>query len=622
MNRTPRTAPQRIATNGLALAALFATALPAQQPAALRHPAFVEVVGPDGTAVAGAEVRAFHRGGDAWPGDTDDRVTALADRRGIALLRLLPGEYSVHAVLAPGFERAAVSEMRDGLRQGARCTLQLGPALLPQQVVLDGLSSWMGRGPLRVRVAAAATQIEWRDLLVDMAPPMPTIGMLAVFDRDGRALWGAHLDRTHAGEPSARLPVFRLAGAPYAFAVRVVTPGGRPVAGAEVARCFPEDFTGRARAPMGTPRSPELVRSVLGVTDAEGVLHTQVAYEHGADGDGTVAIEARAAGFGAGRASATPRLDARDRATFDPGDLVLEVALTKPLPLHLEPPTACELTLFGVVPGASWAVLRDEGVERVQVSADGIAALPWPHWHHWRQPFDRPREEPPSGPLRLARIEVKELATAWAIVEPGEDRAVVDVARTTTKITVVDENGSAAAGLHLALWPSHPDAAGVVLEAPIAVDHRGRASVRIGRGRWLLVAFDATRFAYHVLEGAARPEQVELRLQVAETATLCLLDADDKPCPGEWLRLVPSATRPGDGGEWFEPLMLDLQRGMWRSWQGLHRTDGEGCVRVPLAGFPGLKTALHVTQTKSGAVASVPWRGTLEAGKIVAIERR
>jgi hypothetical protein len=159
----------------------------------------------------------------------------------------------------------------------------------------------------------------------------------------------------------------------------------------------------------------------------------------------------------------------------------------------------------------------------------------------------------------------------------------------------------------------------VVLEAPIAVDHRGRASVRIGRGRWLLVAFDATRFAYHVFDGAARPERLELRLQVAESASLFLVDAGDRPCPGEWLRLVPSATRSGGGGDWPEPLLLDLQRGMWRSWQGLHRTDADGCVRVPVAGFAGLKAALQVTQISSGAVQSVPRRGTLEAGRTMSV---
>jgi hypothetical protein len=606
----------------LAVLALFATALPAQQPAALRHPAFVEVVGPDGTAVAGAEVRAFHRGGDAWPGDTDDRVTALADRRGIALLRLLPGEYSVHAVLAPGFERAAVSEMRDGLRQGARCTLQLGPARPPERVLLDGLSPWMDRGPLRVRVAAAATQIEWRDLLVDTVPPMPPIGMLAVFDRDGRALWGTRLEpRPDRGEDE-RMAVSRLVGAPYAFTVRVVGPGGQPVPGAVVTRCFPADFDGTPRAAMGAPRSPEQVRSVLGVTDAQGMLQTQVAYDHTGAGDRIVVVEARAEGFGTGCAPATPRLASRDRATFEPGDLVLEVPLTKPLPLHLEPPTACELTLFGVVPGSPFSAQRDEGVERMRVADDGVAALPWPNWNLWRLKADRPRDEAPSGPLRLARIDVADQATAWAIVEPGEARAVVDVARTTTKLNVVDENGSAAAGLHVGLWLSHPDASGVVLEAPIAVDHRGRASVRIGRGRWLLVAFDATRFAYHVFDGAARPEQLELRLQVAETASLFLVDAGDRPCPGEWLRLVPSATRPGDGGEWFDPLLLDLQRGMWRSWQGLHRTDDEGCVRVPVAGFPGLEAAMLVTLIRTGAVQSVPRRGTLAAGRTMTLVRR
>lgn len=603
----------------LAVLALLVGALPAQQPTALRHPAFVEVVGPDGKAVAGAEVRAFHRGGYAWPGDVDDRVTALADRRGIALLRLLPGDYSVHAVLTPGFERAAVSEMRDGLRQGARCTLQLGPALPPQQVLLDGLSSWMDRGPLRVRVAAAATQIEWRDLLVDMAPPMPPIGMLAVFDRDGRALWGTRLEGDGDSVANARPTVSRLVGAPYAFTVRVVGPGAKPVAGAVVTRCFPADFEGTARAALGAPRSPELVRSLLGVTDAQGMLQTQVAYDHTGAGDRIVVVEARAEGFGAGRAPAAPRLASRDRATFEPGDLVLEVPLTKPLPLHLEPPTACELTLFGGVPGSPFSAQRDEGVERMRVAADGVAALPWPNWNLWRLKVDRLRDEAPSGPLRLARIDVAEQATAWAIVEPGEDRAVVDVARTSTSIAVVDENGGAAAGLHVALWPSHPEASGVVIEAPIAVDHRGRASVRIGRGRWLLVAFDATRFAYHVFDGASRPEQLELRLQVAESASLFLVDAGDQPCPGEWLRLVPSATRPGNGKEWFEPLLFDLQRGMWRSWQGLHRTDADGCVRVPVAGFAGLKAVLQVTQISSGAVQSVPRRGTLEAGRNLSV---
>jgi hypothetical protein len=413
--------------------------------------------------------------------------------------------------------------------------------------------------------------------------------------------------------------VSRLVGAPYAFTVRVVGLAGKPVAGAVVSRCFPADFDGTARAALGAPRSPELVRSLLGVTDAQGMLQTQVAYDHTGAGDRIVVVEARAEGFGAGRAPATPRLAARDRATFEPGDLVLEVPLTKPLPLHLEPPTAGELTLFGVVPGSPFSAQRDEGVERMRVAADGVAALPWPNWNLWHQKVDRTRDEAPSGPLRLARIDVAEHATAWAIVEPGEERAVVDVARTTTRIAVVDENGGAAAGLHVALWPMHPEASGVVLEAPIAVDHRGRASVRIGRGRWLLVAFDATRFAYHVFDGAARPERLELRLQVAESASLFLVDAGDRPCPGEWLRLVPSATRSGGGGDWPEPLLLDLQRGMWRSWQGLHRTDADGCVRVPVAGFAGLKAALQVTQISSGAVQSVPRRGTLEAGRTMSV---
>jgi len=473
-----------------------------------------------------------------------------------------------------------------------------------------------------VRVAAAATQIEWRDLEVDTAPPMPPIGMLAVFDRDGRALWGTRIEPRFDDGANERPKVFRLVGAPHAFTVRVVGPEGRPVAGAVVARCFPADFTGKAGEAMGAPRSPELLRSVLGVTDAEGLLQTQVAYDHAPRGDGIVVVEARAAGLGPGRASATPRLASRDRATFEPGDLVLEVALKKPLPLQLEPPTAGELTLFGVVPGSTFSAQRDEGVERMRVAADGVAVLPWSNWNLWRPNVERPREEPPSGPLRLARIGVAEQATAWAIVEPGEERAVVDVASTTTRITVVDENGGAPAGMHVALWPSHPDASGLVLEAPIAVDHRGRASVRIGRGRWLLVAFDATRFAYHVFDGAARPEQLELRLQVAETASLFLVDGGDQPCPGEWLRLVPSATRPQDGGEWFEPLLLELQRGMWRSWQGLHRTDGEGCVRVPVAGFAGLTAALHVTQISTGAVQTVPRRGTLEAGRTLSVVRR
>lgn len=621
MNTNPLAVLQRVAsrlaTNGLAIAALFASVLAAQQPAALRHPAFVEVVGADGKAVAGAEVRAFHRGGEAWPGDTDDRVTALADRRGIALLRLLPGEYSVHAMLAPGFERAAVSDVQDGLRQGVRCTLQLGPALLPQKVVLDGLGGWLDRGPLRVRVAAAATQFEWRDLLVDTAPPMPPIGMLAVFDRDGRALWGTRIQ--NGEEPSSRPDVARLVGAPHAFAVRVVGPGRAPVAGAVVSRCFPADFAPKAAEVIGATRSAELLRSVLGATDAEGFLHTQIAYDHRAGGDGGVVVEARAEGLGAGRASVTLSVATRDRATFEPGDLVLEVALTKALPLHVEPPTAGELTLFGVVPGAPWAAQRAEGVERLRVGADGIGAMPWPHWNAWRQELDRPSTEAPSGPLRLARLDVPERATAWSIVEPGDGRAVVAVATTTTRIAVLDENGGATAGLHVALWPAHPDASGVVLEAPIAVDHRGRASVRIGRGRWLLVAFDDRRFAYHKFDGAVRPEELQLSLQVAASASLCLLDAGGEPCAGELMRLRPTISGAEDG-EWYEPLLLDLQRGMWRTWQGLHRTDDEGCVRVPVADFPGTQAAVHIVEVGSGGGVRSRIR-KLQPGGTVTVQR-
>lgn len=622
MNTASVTAPvrmaSRLAANGLALAVLFASALPAQQPAALRHPAFVEVVGPDGTAVAGAEVRAFHRGGAAWPGDADDRVTALADRRGIALLRLLPGEYSVHAMVAPGFERAAVSEMHDGLRQGARCTLQLGPALPPQQVLLDGLSTWMDRGPLRVRVAAAATQFEWRDLLVDTAPPMPPIGMLAVFDRDGRALWGARIENGEV--TSQRADVARLVGAPHAFAVRVVGPGRAPVAGAVVTRCFSADFAPRATEAIGLPRSAELLRSVLGATDAEGFLHTQVAYDHGSGGDGGVVVEARAEGLGAGRASVTLGVATRDRAAFEPGDLVLEVAMTKPLPLHVEPPMAGELTLFGVVPGAPWAAQRAEGVERLRIGADGIASMPWPHWNAWRHKTDRPSTEAPSGPLRLARFDVPEQATAWSIVEPGDERAVVAVAATTTRIAVLDENGGAAAGLHVALWPAHPDAFGVVLEAPIAVDHRGRASVRIGRGRWLLVAFDDRRFAYHVFDGAVRPETLQLCLQVAASTRLRLVDANGEPCAGELLRLR-STISGSERCEWYEPLLLDLQRGMWRTWQGLHRTDAEGCVQVPVADFPGTRSEVYVGEVGAGRGLRRSIR-RLEPGGTVTVQRR
>lgn len=570
-------------------ASLLASLLPAQRPADGRIPAFVEVVNADGAPSVGAEVCACHRSRDAWHGDADDEVQAIADHRGIAVLRLLPGDYSFHAVAAAAGGTAAVSVVEEHLRGGGRRTLRLGPPRARQQVVVDGLAAWSKLGPLRVLVAAHAHNVQWREVPQEVAPSMPGIDLVMVVDRTGAPLWGTNCSSrsplTVDGNTSSEAPPPIRLGipVPQPLTVRAVQ-DGKPVAGVEIVRSFPIASSNRWSDQMRLLPTPA-PRAVLGRTDERGELQLLVAWQNAfaaiKSSSGYLDLQLDAIGadglWGFSGINQLGQVISGESAIPVPADHVLPFAMTAPTTLLVVPPVTAEVTLFGKCANAAWKSLRDEGPMRLRVGDDGVASMPWPR---------------SDTPMRVARIEVEGKAPAWAIVEPSEDRHLVDVAATTTTIEVRDAAGMPATNTRLVLWPHHPLRAGVQIEVPLLVDAVGRAKVRIGRGRWVLAAIDGQKHALHFFEDGERPANVALQLAPAIPGTLEFRDAKGQPCAGRSVYLAALSYR--TSAHWRTAFLGDLQQ----EWLGgavqRFECDEKGCLRLPMLEAPGLSAVVLV----------------------------
>ncbi len=573
----------------LLTASLLATMLGAQRPPDGRVPAFVEVVGADGAPVAGAEVHACHRSRDAWRGDADDEVQATADHRGVAVLRLLPGDYSFHAVAVASPTMAAVSAVEERLRGGGRRTLRLEAPRARQPVQVDGFAAWSKLGPLRILVAAEAHHVRWREVHDGVAPWMPAVERVLVVDRAGSPLWGARcpmaplLAKEGAPSSSALPPIRMGMPVPQPLSVRAVQ-DGKPVAGVEVVRSFPI-ASGRTSLDCARLLPTPAPRAVLGRTDERGELQLLVAWQNAfaaiKSSTGYLDLQLDAIGpdglWGFSGINYLGQVMSGEAALPVPEDHVLPFAMTKPTTLLVDPPVAAEVTLFGKFGGVGWQHVRDEGPLRLQVGGDGVAKMPWPR---------------SDTPMRIARIDVDGEAPAWAIVEPSGERHLVDVAATTTTVEVRDATGMPATNTRLVLWPHHPLRPGVQIEVPLLVDSLGRAKVRIGRGRWVLAAIDGPKHALHFFEDGERPANVVLQLAPAIPGTLQFRDAKGQPCAGRSVYLAALSYR--TSAHWRTAFLGDLQQ----EWLGgavqRFECDQKGCVRLPMLEAPGLSAVVLV----------------------------
>lgn len=418
---------------------------------------------------------------------------------------------------------------------------------------------------------------------------MPAIDQVMVVDRTGAPLWGTCCSRVslltqESAPPSLALPPIRTGiPVPQPLSVRAVQ-DGKPVAGVEVVRSF-RIASSRSSLDCARLLPTPAPRAAMGRTDERGELQLLVAWQNAfaavKSSTGYLDLQLDAIGadgvWGFSGINHMGQVISGEAAIPVPDDHVLPFAMAKPTTLLVVPPVAAEVTLFGKFGGAGWQHVRDEGPLRLRVGADGIAKMPWPR---------------SDTPMRIARIDVDGEAPAWAIVEPSAERHLIDVAATTTTITLHDAAGMPATNARLMLWPHHPLRPGVQIEVPLLVDALGRAKVRIGRGRWVAAAIEGSSSAVHFFEDGERPDDLTLRLAPASPGTLQFVDGQGRPCAGRTVHLaVVSYCTSLD---WRTRFLGDLQQ-EWLGYPGrLFACDREGRVLLPLLEAPGLSAAILV----------------------------
>ncbi|HEX6811982.1 MAG TPA: hypothetical protein VF384_10205 [Planctomycetota bacterium] len=474
-----------------------------------------------GAAVAGAAVTVIEDDPDLAGVDAIDALEATTDARGRFKVDALCGvRYCAVAVGPEANGSAFVARPVYGLACGRAAELTLTIAGRTRDVAMPGLAAWGPRDGLRARFAVPDgsghfVPLQLRDGPAIAVTALAAIGNPQLCDRDGAFLAPMFVPLA-VGQTATVSP-------PNTIDVVVVDAEGKPVAGAcvraqrehtveagawvpvrHVARDGPAITTGangRAAVPRAGWRSP-----------GEGGQTSLTVIATGADGrhgtSGWTCEEAFADG----------------RVLEEHPDGVVRVTLANAVARKAAGAGVVGRTMRAFVTGlarqqregavASYWVRR---VHDAAIGADGTFALPVVP----EQTGTTTVVTPPIGGRRVL----------WL---PGRNGALPELDLATCEplsLRIVDGSGGPAIGANVLFVPADCDAIDLEHAPSLVPDPAGRVDVLLQRGRWTLLAADATHWgSLDLTEGANAP--ATLVLEPKPSARVRVVDAAGKPVAG------------------------------------------------------------------------------------------
>ncbi|MCA8950961.1 MAG: hypothetical protein KDE27_15765 [Planctomycetes bacterium] len=428
-----------------------------------------------------------------------DRVVVVTDDKGRFRTDLRERhEYACWVVGSPSASGAcAVSTVLD-VRPGRGFEVELANERSPATLRVTGDAAWGAFGPLAFEVAIAAPHLHRAPLaLVDGVATLPVLPwdshwLLFARDRDGALLYSETLE-PHAGAAEFVMPP------PRTLAVRVADPQSVPIVGAEV---FAEvDGAWRAHQERSLTGLRELAEwRRVGVT--------------GQDGEARVTLASRAAAPGIGDEPLLwARMPGRAGAVGGwAGRFVVDGS--EHAPLHRRDPLP-----FTLAPAAAFAgdILDDAGrpLARAQLALSAMLTIQLAGSQLSRPVTFRTVSDAEGHfefvglpPLLSAPTLLIDHPQMPILTEPALDVPLALDLRSIRRceFAAIDAAGGPARAAEVLILPLPTE--GFRIGPPdtrLRLDNRGRATLRIARGRWFVFVTDGIGFAHTELDSDAMP---------------------------------------------------------------------------------------------------------------------
>lgn len=531
---------------------LLACCLPALALGQQRSPFFATVVGPDGEAIAGAEVTCVFTPNLFADGEVDI-VSAVSDDRGRARCNLVVGRsYQVWAV-GPGDSNGSrlVSESVPLAAAGRVMELSAFERIAERRVTMHGAQPWRDVGGLGLRWYPDATQ----DLHVDLPwplgdtltlPPSPwSIGSLGIHDAAGAEMVTVRID------PGSIAADF---APPMEVRAIVVNDRREPMGDVLIERCTGMTMTWGLFANM----QPVERYAIVGRTAADGIANLHLPTP---SGPGGWVLQA-----GRGDTSWC------HQAVMGPGSVRFSVHLVEPIPLQVKGIDGqINVTATGgfSVARGKWTYLW---ARRLRVESDTRGG--------WL--IHRP------GESFIPRVAVADKVPGALVWDWGAEQnpSVIDAGKLNeVNVQVVDAAGGPVAA---ALGVMH-GAGSVPLrwQSLLATDVAGRAKLWLPEVAQFVYVTTGSEHAFQMVEGTGSRD-LQLRLSTLPSMRVHVTDGG-KPVSAARAEVV-SIEAVGSGMPKSVAMFLSF------NYAKLTHSDKEGWLEVRSFFVPGMRQTLKVVR--------------------------
>jgi hypothetical protein len=560
------------------LAAWLATGLVAQAHPERRQPLPGQVVDAAGGAVAGATVTLVEDDCDLVGLDPVDVLTVTTDSRGRFVARAQVGvRYSAFAVGAEVDGRAMVAKPVHDLWCGRTAELRLDVKGQRRRYAVPELTAWRAGGEVRLRLMFAGCAGHTIDLPIDgdghiELPPVAVVGDAELVDAAGGFL------STVAVLPDEPEPLWL--PPPVSVLVHVVDANGKGIAGAQVAMRHERGRDDRYFA-IGTEECRDAITATTGADGRARVRFGRYADPFDQVPESLIVV-ANKNGFAESASGWICKFPFVDRR-------VVEAHEKRTVRVTLLPAAERRQQVVGDgLAGRPARVLsmgiatkqKDTATTRyfvpwrddVVIGADGSFVLP----EAPAATLSRRLLLPPVDGRRVVTMPVR-----------GAELPPFSLADCELlSLRLVDASGGPAVTAMVLLVPAASHSHDFMHTIPLVPDQAGRVEVLLQRGRWALLAMDATSWASLDLHewAATTPVRLELapkpslRVRVVDRAGQPVARASFEPGGFDWGRSQPAGVAAA---------LAELGWNMFAQHVRAASTDERGEARLTFLPWPG-----------------------------------